>query len=538
MINYKSTIILLVFALSFAVMGNAQNTENKIGLSFKKLFLDYQSQNGGAIGALRDYHSGYEIGFNYNVAKQLNIVVPIHVGVPQNTGGDQESNLTIFGAGAHIQYQFYKEESAIVPYVVAGLNGVGELEGEFNLQAPIGLGLNFKINERAFINVESTYRKSFSADRDNFQHGIGFVYLLGEGQKQMPIVEERDENDADQDGITDDLDLCPQVAGPAELKGCPDSDGDGVADYEDACPTYAGLKELNGCPDSDGDGVSDKDDECPNLAGLKSNKGCPSKDRDNDGVPDAEDKCPDEAGTKSNMGCPSADRDNDGVPDVDDKCPDEAGTSANDGCPLSDLDNDGIEDEKDSCPNRAGPASTNGCPDRDRDGIADFDDKCPDQAGIAAYNGCPDTDGDGIDDSRDRCPNSAGPVSNNGCPEITVEDLEILELAMRAVQFETGRATLKSESAKILNQIADIMARYPDFNLSISGHTDNTGSATNNQLLSQKRAKSCYEFLTNAGVDSGRMNFAGYGESRPIADNNSLRGRALNRRVEFNLIPR
>jgi OOP family OmpA-OmpF porin len=507
MMNVKSVIILLLFSFAFGLSGNSQNEENKIGLSFKNLFLDYQSQNGGEIVALRDYHSGYEIGLNYNIAKQLNLVVPIHVGVPQNNT-DRKTNFTIFGAGAHLQYQFYEKESAIVPYLVAGLSGVGELEGEFNLQAPIGLGLNFKVNERAFINWESTYRKSFSVDRDNFQHGLGFVYLLGKGKK-MKVEEVRDENDADMDGITDDLDLCPQVAGPVELKGCPDSDGDGVADYEDACPTYAGLKELNGCPDSDGDGVSDKDDECPNLAGTKANKGCPAKDSDRDGVPDEVDNCPD-------------------VP----------GLASNNGCPILDADNDGINDDEDKCPSIAGPASTNGCPDRDRDGIADFDDKCPDQAGIAAYGGCPDTDGDGIDDSRDKCPNSKGSVANNGCPEITIEDLEILELAMRAVQFETGRAALKSESAKILNQIADIIRRYPDFSLSISGHTDNTGSATNNQVLSQKRAESCYEFLKQAGISASRMNFAGYGESRPIADNNSLRGRALNRRVEFNLIPR
>lgn len=506
----KNNLLITLLILCFSFTLQAQNQDNKIGLSFKKLFLDYQSQNGGTITALRNYHSGYEIGLNFNVQKSLNIVVPIHIGVPSSHIQNEDYHKTIFGAGAHIQYQFFKPESVVVPYLVAGISGVGERTGSFNLQAPVGLGLNFRIRDRAYINWESTFRKSFSSDRDNLQHGIGFVYLLGNGDemKKEP-KKEMDPNDADGDGIADDLDLCPQVAGPESLKGCPDSDGDGVADYEDACPSYAGLVSLNGCPDSDGDGVSDKDDECPNLAGTIDNKGCPSTDRDNDGVPDDKDKCPDLAG------------------DV-----------ANEGCPSFDSDNDGIADDIDKCPNNAGPASTNGCPDRDRDGVADFADKCPDKAGIAVYNGCPDTDGDGIDDSRDRCPNSAGSVANNGCPEISKEDLDVLELAMRAVQFDSGKATLKSESSGILNQIAGIMVKYPDFNLSISGHTDNTGTATNNQNLSEKRANSCYKFLTNAGVSASRMNYAGYGESRPIADNNTLRGRALNRRVEFNLIPR
>lgn len=500
---------LLGFLMCFFLIGglNAQSPTYKTGLTFKKLFLDYQSQNGGALSALRKYHAGYEIGFNYNLHESLNLVVPVHVGVPSSHIGIEDYHKTILGVGAHIQYQFFQEESRVVPYIVGGLSGVGESRGDFNLQAPVGLGLNFKVFPRGMINWETTYRKSFSADRDNIQHGLGFVYLFGKDGVQNDVA--RDMNDSDGDGLTDELDLCPQVAGPADLKGCPDSDGDGIADYEDACPSYAGLAKLNGCPDSDGDGVSDKDDECPNLAGIMANNGCPDSDKDNDGVPDGEDKCPDLAGDISN-----------------------------DGCPLLDADKDGVSDANDRCPNNPGPAATQGCPDSDRDGVADFADKCPNRPGIAAYGGCPDSDGDGIDDTRDKCPNSAGSVANNGCPEISAADMETLELAMRAVQFESGKATLKSESSQILNQIGEIMNRYPDYNLSISGHTDNTGSAPNNQRLSERRAKSCYDFLSRSGVDVSRMSFSGYGESRPIADNNTLRGKALNRRVEFNLIPR
>ena len=109
---------------------------------------------------------------------------------------------------------------------------------------------------------------------------------------------------------------------------------------------------------------------------------------------------------------------------------------------------------------------------------------------------------------------------------------------MRAVQFETGKATLKSESYPVLNQISTIMDKYPGYNLIIAGHTDNVGSAVNNQLLSERRAQACFEYLIRRGVSSSRMSHTGYGESNPISDNNSLSGRALNRRVEFNLKPR
>jgi outer membrane protein OmpA-like peptidoglycan-associated protein len=203
-----------------------------------------------------------------------------------------------------------------------------------------------------------------------------------------------------------------------------------------------------------------------------------------------------------------------------------------------DDDNDGIPNDRDRCPNIAGSSMTEGCPDSDKDGIADNEDKCPNSPGIKAYNGCPDTDGDGIDDSRDKCPNAVGPVSNEGCPEIKKEDREVLDLAMRAVQFDSGRATLKPESYGILDQIASILNRYPDYNLTINGHTDNTGTASSNQILSEKRAEACYIYLATKGIERNRMSFVGYGESRPISGNDTLRGRLLNRRVEFNLIPR
>jgi outer membrane protein OmpA-like peptidoglycan-associated protein len=506
--------LLCVFGLTQI---SAQNPNYKTGVSFKKLFMDYQSQNGGNITDFTSYNSGFEIGFHKTLQERLNLVVPFKMGVvslPESEFGHKR----ILGLDAQIQYQIYKPDARVIPYVFAGLGGVSESTGsvfssdaEFNLQAPIGVGINFKLADRAFINWQSEFRKSFSDNRDNLHHGIGFVYLFGKKMMTDTIVEIQEETklDSDGDGLIDEVDLCPQAKGPKELNGCPDSDGDGVADYEDKCPDFLGLKEFEGCPDTDGDGISDIEDECPNMAGDKLNNGCPSNDRDGDGVPDNLDNCPDIPGVPAKRGCPGGDKDK-----------------------------DGIADDIDQCPDLPGSVATKGCPDTDGDGVSDAEDSCPNDAGLKIYRGCPDTDGDGIEDSRDRCPNTAGPVANNGCPEIAQEDREILDLAMRAVQFDTGRATLKSESYSILNKIGDIMARYSNYNLSISGHTDNTGSAAANQRLSESRAKACYDYLATQGVSTSRMNYAGYGESRPIADNNTLRGRSLNRRTEFNLIPR
>jgi len=88
--------------------------------------------------------------------------------------------------------------------------------------------------------------------------------------------------DSDGDGIPDVDDLCPDVPGPAERRGCPlfsDRDGDGVTDDIDRCPELPGPKENFGCPwpDRDGDRVADKDDRCPDEPGLPENHGCPGK---------------------------------------------------------------------------------------------------------------------------------------------------------------------------------------------------------------------------------------------------------------------
>lgn len=110
--------------------------------------------------------------------------------------------------------------------------------------------------------------------------------------------------DSDKDGIADEEDDCPEIAGIEAFNGCPDSDEDGVMDSEDDCPDVAGLVALAGCPDTDGDGVIDAEDDCPEEKGLVDNNGCPQNDKDKDGVIDEEDKCPETPGLATNDGCP------------------------------------------------------------------------------------------------------------------------------------------------------------------------------------------------------------------------------------------
>ena len=259
----------------------------------------------------------------------------------------------------------------------------------------------------------------------------------------------------------------------------------------------------------------------------------PSSDFDGDGIPDDVDLCPETPGLEVFMGCP--DTDGDGLQDSEDDCPTQPGPKELDGCP--DTDGDGLSDKDDECPNIAGPISNNGCPipDRDGDGVLDAEDRCPDDPGPRYLDGCPDRDGDGVADIDDRCPDDPGPASNLGCPELKEEAKEILAIAMENVEFDFNKATLRSESFDELDAIAQVMREYPAYKLRISGHTDSVGSDEINQSMSERRARSCFEYLSSIGIPTGRMSHVGFGETRPIESNDTAAGRARNRRVEFDL---
>ena len=197
-----------------------------------------------------------------------------------------------------------------------------------------------------------------------------------------------------------------------------------------------------------------------------------------------------------------------------------------------------MADRFDACPKDSGAVEYyKGCPvrDSDADGVEDKLDPCPTIAGKSEHQGCPDRDGDGVEDRLDICPSVPGKADNRGCPPIEKKDRQKLELAVKAVKFQTGKAVLKAESSKILNDIVQITAKYPGYRLRIAGHTDSQGDDAANQLLSEKRAQACVDFLVGKGVNKNRLLPAGFGETKPVASNKTSAGRTRNRRVEFDL---
>ena len=108
------------------------------------------------------------------------------------------------------------------------------------------------------------------------------------------------------------------------------------------------------------------------------------------------------------------------------------------------------------------------------------------------------------------------------------------------VEFEVDSAKLLAESNKVLDFVADVMKKNPDIKVvEVQGHTDASGKASRNQTLSQQRAESVRTYLINSGgIAAARLTAKGYGQDKPIADNDTPEGKQKNRRVEFHIIER
>jgi len=106
-------------------------------------------------------------------------------------------------------------------------------------------------------------------------------------------------------------------------------------------------------------------------------------------------------------------------------------------------------------------------------------------------------------------------------------------MALYGIHFEAGKATILPDSESVLGEVAKMLQQNPDIKVSVEGHTDNVGSATSNQTLSEKRAQAVVAWLTAHGIDASRLSAKGWGSNKPVEDNTTEDGRAKNRRVEL-----
>ncbi len=140
---------------------------------------------------------------------------------------------------------------------------------------------------------------------------------------------------------------------------------------------------------------------------------------------------------------------------------------------------------------------------------------------LASSYGSPDSDGDGVVDSRDKCPNTpkGAKVNADGCWQLS------------GVYFDSDQAVIKNP--RVLDEALAILKTNPALTGEVQGHTDSTAAAEYNQKLSEARARAVRDYFIKQGIAPGRIRAVGFGETRPIASNDTLEGRAFNRRAEI-----
>lgn len=161
------------------------------------------------------------------------------------------------------------------------------------------------------------------------------------------------------------------------------------------------------------------------------------------------------------------------------------------------------------------PAQCSDGKDNDGDGLIDF----PSDKGCSAAD-----DNDEVDPCKTPAPGEV--ISLKGCGTGDI-------IVLKGVNFEFDQSRLTANAKTILDGVATELAAYPEIKIELGGHTDAKGSDEYNQALSEKRAAAVVSYLRKKGVAGDRMTSAGYGESKPVADNETDEGRELNRRVEL-----
>lgn len=139
-------------------------------------------------------------------------------------------------------------------------------------------------------------------------------------------------------------------------------------------------------------------------------------------------------------------------------------------------------------------------------------------------------------DKDDACVFTPEPVENKGCPIIEEEEQEVLSTAFENLEFLSGKSVIKEESFESLMELAALLVKKAEWNLQISGHTDDVGKAETNMKLSENRSKAVAAFIESQGVALDRIIVKWFGEGSPATSNDTPESRQTNRRVEMEVV--
>lgn len=287
-----------------------------------------------------------------------------------------------------------------------------------------------------------------------------------------------------------------------------DKDGDGLTDEEEKA--YGTNPQS---PDSDKDGLIDSDE----INIYHTNPS--DADSDNDGLSDFDEL------KKYHTDPNHRDSDRDGLEDRVEL----RETHTN---PLRpDTDGDGLSDGEEVARYRTNPMRR----DSDGDGLSDG----AEVRGLFSNALAADSDRDGVADEADNCPDEAetqnGYADADGCPDTKPEFwAEIGEsYLLSEITFLEGQTEPASSWVEQMEKVYRTLRDFPELAFEIRGYADNTGEAAQNLNISLARAQAIYNYLVDKGISSDRLRCAGFGETNAIASNNSVAGRAKNRRIEL-----
>ncbi len=178
--------------------------------------------------------------------------------------------------------------------------------------------------------------------------------------------------------------------------------------------------------------------------------------------------------------------------------------------------------------------------DFDNDGVEDSIDECPYIKGSLETKGCPDSDGDGLIDMKDDCPMESGPPTNKGCPDPNVPKVknnQELVVKYDNILFSSGLTKMTTDDIfDIIERAIDVLYADKNSTVILSGHTDSEGDAYQNMILSQSRTEVVKAYMMKQGIEESRIKTVAYGETMPLDNNTTIKGKKQNRRVEINIL--
>ncbi len=534
--------LFVVCCLPFFVY--SQTADNKVLTGISATFVDYKGIVNKQFFNPRNFNPGVRINANMYMNGWLNYTLAAsfvpRASYPQVDGSFNPQLLIDVNTGLQLKAnngKIMNENAVVAPYIYSGL-GYSTSEGKSGVYLPAAAGVRFRLGNNVSLNLESMYRVKFNSTIQPMSHTIGFNFILpsqkppvetasrGKTTKPKPVITTK-KQELPQDTVTEEVvtteptsteptstepvttepvttepvttePVATEVAStePATEKQANDQDNDGVEDRFDACPDVAGPVEEGGCPprekiapatelpteevvamfpDADGDGVEDRFDPCPNVPGKKEEGGCPERYKIG--------QVSEEISAKENAPTEVATTETTPTERVEPTVPNEiAGTSS-------------VAEEAPSqtlTPSEEGSAPT-------ETAVATPVIETPPQVEEVEQT-------------------------------LSADDMNRLKIIAMNISYKPGTDALMPGTESYIQELKDLLAKYPTYKLVIRGHYSAGREEDDNKVMSVKRAFQIKrQLILTKGMTPVRMSPDGFGSKETTAKNES--------RIEMSLEP-